>query len=145
VDPIRHPVDAELEPCGAGPRELRLAATALPAAVARCRSQVRAFAVRHGVRAGDDVELAVSEAVTNAVLHAYAGAEPGEVRVFAERVGQRVVIVVEDDGAGLSPRADSPGLGLGLMVISEVALDFHVGAGERGVGTRVELSFAVAG
>ena len=79
------------------------------------------------------------------VLHAYAGAEPGEVRVFAERVGQRVVIVVEDDGAGLSPRADSPGLGLGLMVISEVALDFHVGAGERGVGTRVELSFAVAG
>ena len=66
------------------------------------------------------VKLAVSEAVTNAVVHAYVGAEqPGEVRVDApRRATTDVLVTVSDDGCGMVPRLDSPGLGVGLPFIA---------------------------
>ena len=55
--------------------ELRTQAT--PAAVPGVRRAVVDFAELHGVGVGPDVALAVSEAITNAVLHAYRdGAAP---------------------------------------------------------------------
>lgn len=68
-----------------------------------------------------DVALAVSEAVTNAVHHAYRDTEPGEVRVQVELFEDELELVVEDDGGGIRPRPDSPGLGLGLPLIATVA------------------------
>jgi hypothetical protein len=58
------------------------------------------------------VGLVISEAVTNVVLHAYRGGEPGAVRVKAWVEADLVTLVVGDDGIGMSPNPDSPGLGM---------------------------------
>jgi stage II sporulation protein AB (anti-sigma F factor) len=70
-----------------------------------------------------DLRLAISEAVTNAVVHAYRTRElPGTVTVTVDVTSDQLVeAVVRDDGIGMSARADSPGLGLGLGLIASVA------------------------
>lgn len=88
-----------------------------------------------------DVELAVSEAVSNVVTHAYIeDAEPGEFRIAVEWSPDEVEIVVEDDGRGLLPWIDSPGLGLGLPLIARLADRFDTRA-EPGRGTRLCMWF----
>ena len=68
------------------------------------------------------VALAVSEACTNVVLHAYRGEEaPGTMTVVVEKVGEYVCVTVLDEGLGIVPRHDSPGMGLGLPLISQFA------------------------
>jgi serine/threonine-protein kinase RsbW len=61
----------------------------------------------------DAVRLAVSEAVTNVVLHAYRDSS-GSVHVSADLAGSELWVLIADDGCGLRPVADSPGLGMGL-------------------------------
>ena len=83
------------------------------------RRLVRAYAARHG--AGADVlaalALCVSEAVSNVVVHAYRALdEPGEVEVEAHKPNGYLCLYVRDQGSGLAPRVDSPGLGLGLSI-----------------------------
>ena len=72
--------------------QLRRSLPAVPASVPVLRAAVAEFVVSVGVR-GDSVhavKLAVSEAVTNAVMHAYVDAEePGEVRVATCRAMER--------------------------------------------------------
>jgi serine/threonine-protein kinase RsbW len=66
-----------------------------------------------------DVRLAVTEAATNAVIHAYAETE-GELRVTAAMHDGELTIVIGDTGPGLVERQNSPGLGLGLALIAKV-------------------------
>jgi serine/threonine-protein kinase RsbW len=66
-----------------------------------------------------DVRLAVTEAATNAVVHAYAEAE-GELSVTAAMRDGELTIVIGDTGSGLVERHDSPGLGVGLALIAKV-------------------------
>src|SRR3954451_11895561 len=90
-----------------------------------------------------DIALAVTEATTNAVLHAYRDtAQPGPVTVTAERLDDHVCLYVRDEGSGLAPRVDSPGLGLGLGLIAQVADSADVRAPETG-GTEVVMRFSV--
>ena len=90
-----------------------------------------------------DIALAVTEATTNVVLHAYRDREhPGSVTIRAERVDSLVCISVLDEGTGLAPRVDSPGLGLGLGLIAQVADSADVRAPESG-GTEVVMRFSV--
>ncbi len=108
------------------------------------RREVKACAGGHGVADPDAVALAVSEALSNAVVHAYVDApEPGDVEVTVRRLrGNGVEVVVCDDGRGMIPRADSPGLGLGLPLVA--MLSDHVDTQARpGGGTRVCMHFAV--
>ena len=94
----------------------------LPAAATsprRARDAVRSMVTRPAV--ADRPVLAVSEAVSNAVAHAYRTGDAGSVRVFGDLAGGVLTLIVEDDGAGLVPRPDSPGPGLGLPVIATVA------------------------
>jgi anti-sigma regulatory factor (Ser/Thr protein kinase) len=85
-----------------------------------------------------DVRLAVTEAATNAVIHAYAEAE-GELTVRAA-VGQgELAIVIGDTGPGLVERNDSPGLGLGLSLIASVAERLRIVNDAR--GTQVHMAF----
>ena len=109
------------------------------------RAEIKAFAAQHGAADPDAVALAVSEAVTNAVVHAYADApEPGEIEVIAQRVGDdRLEIFVCDDGRGMLPRHDSPGVGLGLPLVATLAESFEVQA-RTGGGTQVRMAFAAA-
>ena len=48
-----------------------------------------------------DIKTAVSEAVTNAIIHGYTSAE-GQVRLFCEVTGMQVMIRVEDAGVGIA-------------------------------------------
>ena len=106
------------------------------------RRDVAAFAGRAGM--GDDgigdIQLAVSEAATNAVVHAYRETE-GQLHVAARVDGEELVVVVCDTGSGLAPRSDSPGLGLGMPLMASVTLRFHVVS--QGAGTEVHMTFAL--
>lgn len=48
----------------------------------------------------DDVKTAVSEAVTNAVIHGYQGGE-GIITIESEIEGQEITIVIKDTGVGI--------------------------------------------
>jgi anti-sigma regulatory factor (Ser/Thr protein kinase) len=68
------------------------------------------------------VGIVVSEAVANAVMHAYRDrTEPGQVRVSVEVGDERLELAVSDDGIGMGPRVDSPGAGLGLPLMAGFA------------------------
>ena len=109
--------------------------------VAGVRESVVQFARANGVpdRLLDDLRLAISEAITNAVVHAFRGREqPGTITVTVDvTAGEIAEVVVSDDGTGLNPRPDSPGLGLGLPLISRVA--DQVEHRETGDGAGFEL------
>jgi anti-sigma regulatory factor (Ser/Thr protein kinase) len=115
---------------------------AAPASVRQARADVIAQAAGAGVPQDlfPRIMLAVSEAVTNAVLHAYAGHEPGEVHVSTANQSGAFEVVVLDDGQGLVPRPDSPGLGLGLPIVSKVTDELDVSVDEHH-GTRVSMRF----
>ena len=87
------------------------------------------------------VALAVSETVTNAVVHAYADHERGQVRVTCRADGERFVVEVVDEGAGIWLREDSPGIGHGLAVVGAVAHALSIGPGPDGRGTAVTMAF----
>jgi serine/threonine-protein kinase RsbW/stage II sporulation protein AB (anti-sigma F factor) len=87
-----------------------------------------------------DVGLVVSEGVTNVVNHAYVDADPGEVRVRVDILGEELQLTIEDDGKGMTPRPDSPGLGLGLPLIATVSERFDTRT-EPGGGTRLCVWF----
>ncbi|HEX7298691.1 MAG TPA: ATP-binding protein [Solirubrobacteraceae bacterium] len=120
--------------------ELRLHAS--PAAVPGVRRAVVDFAELHGVGYAPDVALAVSEAVTNVVLHGYRDGAAGDVRVVACAEPDRLVVVVRDYGCGMSPHPDSPGLGLGLSVIGRLTTEMHIERPDDGGGTRLRMHFA---
>lgn len=89
------------------------------------------------------INLAVSEAATNAVQHAYrdrAAAEAGDVHVVVRACDDLLVVRLEDDGMGPMPRNDSPGLGLGLCLMAHETAGFEIRKGTAG-GTEVVLRF----
>jgi anti-sigma regulatory factor (Ser/Thr protein kinase) len=90
------------------------------------------------------VKLAVSEALTNVVLHAYPDDDPGPVVVTALVDGDVVEVTITDEGRGMVPRADSPGVGLGLPIIAQLAAAVEISHG-AGDGTRLRMSFEAAG
>jgi serine/threonine-protein kinase RsbW len=106
------------------------------------RHAVRAFLSTRGIdpRALSDVLLAVSEVVTNCVVHAYRGQPGGRVDLEARRTGNRLLLSVADDGAGMAPRHDSPGLGLGLPLVGRIARRVDIRA-QAGGGTLVSMWF----
>jgi serine/threonine-protein kinase RsbW/stage II sporulation protein AB (anti-sigma F factor) len=119
---------------------------AVPASVPALRGEVANFVIAAGVREPllTSVKLAVSEAVTNAVVHAYVGAmHPGAVRVAAWLEGDRLLVEVSDDGRGMMPRLDSPGLGIGLPFIADTADTLDIGSSARG-GAQLRMTFALA-
>ncbi len=86
-----------------------------------------------------DVKLAVTEACTNVVVHAYPeGDGPMEV-VTVIRDG-RLAIAVRDEGRGMLPRPDSPGLGLGLPLIATLSETLELGRAEDD-RTEVRMTF----
>ncbi len=69
-----------------------------------------------------DVALAVSEACTNVVEHAYREQEtPGTLSICAQQHGSALEIVVSDEGSGVRPRDDSPASGWGMALMAAVA------------------------
>jgi anti-sigma regulatory factor (Ser/Thr protein kinase) len=86
-------------------------------------------------------KLAVSEAVTNAVMHAYVGApQPGAVSLDATFAGDSLLVEVADEGSGMMPRLDSPGLGVGLPLIADTTDALDIDCTPLG-GTVLRMSF----
>ena len=121
---------------------LRRSIPADPSAPSAARKAVKDFLGSNGADPGAlaDVLLAVSEAVTNCVVHAYRGQPGGTVDLEARRTGDRLLLSVTDDGTGMSPRVDSPGLGLGLPLVGRIAERVDITA-QAGGGTVVSMSF----
>ena len=91
-----------------------------------------------------DLALAVTEAVSNAVTHAFECPEHGSIEVMAEvLVPDTLRVTVTDDGAGMQPDPGSDGLGLGLSLIGLVSSGFEIRAA-RPHGTSVRMNFPLA-
>jgi len=92
----------------------------------------------------DAISVVVSEAVTNAVLHAYRDRErPGDVHVRARLEHDGVEISISDDGLGLRPRPDSPGVGFGMPLIADLADRVEISYAHP--GTRIAAHFTLMG
>lgn len=89
-----------------------------------------------------DLRLAVTEACTNVVVHAYPDGQEGPLEVQAALAGQHLTVVVRDEGEGIGPRPDSPGLGLGLPLIASLADTVQLGRDEEG-RTEVRMGFSL--
>jgi anti-sigma regulatory factor (Ser/Thr protein kinase) len=91
-----------------------------------------------------DIKLAVTEACTNVVVHAYPDRDDGPLGVQAILDERTLTIVVTDEGRGVLPRADSPGLGLGLPLIATLAESLELGTGDN-QQTEVRMTFDLDG
>jgi stage II sporulation protein AB (anti-sigma F factor) len=114
-----------------------------PEEVSRIRHAIADYTRSQGLshEVVDDVSLAVSEVVSNAVVHAFPdGRSDGEITIMATLNGEELTVRVVDDGVGLSPRVDSPGAGLGLAIAGKVARRMVVECPQRG-GTEVRMTF----
>jgi serine/threonine-protein kinase RsbW len=121
--------------------DLELTLPARPENVAVARHAIGGFAdvVEMPDQTLADVKLAVTEACTNVVVHAYPNADgPMGLRASVEEGILRVVVI--DEGRGILPRADSPGLGLGLPLIATLAESLELGTGTN-EETEVRMSF----
>jgi serine/threonine-protein kinase RsbW len=118
---------------------------ATPEHVRDARTRVAELASRAGASLAllDRVRLAVTEAVSNVVVHGYRGSAPGPVTVVAEAQDDQLRVVVRDDGRGIGSRPDSRGAGLGLPLIAEVAESVSFCTGQDGRGTVLAMTFAL--
>jgi anti-sigma regulatory factor (Ser/Thr protein kinase) len=118
---------------------------ARPQSIAPLRHAVVDLARANGASDGEleDIAIAVSEAVTNVVLHAYTGHDaPGALTVQAWMDGRRLHVAVCDEGVGMLSPADNPGLGFGLSVIHRIAARVDVEDAHPGV--RLRMIFTIA-
>jgi serine/threonine-protein kinase RsbW len=87
----------------------------------------------------DDIRLAVTEACTNVVRHAYGGGN-GTIDVAVRRNGPALEVVVADAGRGDGPSPDVSGPGLGLPLMAELADSLRIER-DADAGSRLVMSF----
>ena len=114
--------------------------------VPRARRALAGFAAAAGVTEEqlECIRLVVSEAVSNAVLHAYDG-DGGEIQVTAAVVPGELWILIADDGFGLrAEHSDNRGLGLGLGWLAQFSDGLTLVTRSSG-GLEVRLRFDLLG
>jgi anti-sigma regulatory factor (Ser/Thr protein kinase) len=124
--------------------ELKLPARAENVAVVRHAFGGLAEALSVDEQTLADIKLAVTEACTNVVIHAYEPHEDGSLEVDASIRDRRLKVVIRDRGRGIVPRPDSPGLGLGLPLIATLAESLELGKDEQD-NTEVRMTFVLDG
>jgi len=87
----------------------------------------------------DDIRLAVTEACTNVVRHAY-GEGDGTIEVVVRPQAGALEVTVADSGRGIGPSPDTTGPGLGLPLIAALA-DSLVIERSASAGSRLVMSF----
>lgn len=125
--------------------DVELILPAEPESVGLARQMVRGILDSLGwsEESRTDISIAVTEACTNSVLHAYPdGGEDREFEVHAWVQPESLVVAVRDNGQGITPRVPSPaaGLGLGLPLILAIG-DEVAFASDDGV-TEVRMTFS---
>ncbi|EKQ50356.1 MULTISPECIES: anti-sigma F factor [unclassified Clostridium] len=97
----------------------------------------------------NDVKTAVSEAVTNSIIHGYENKEDGLIRIEAEIYENEIIIVISDKGVGIdnieqameplyTSRPDLERSGMGFTVMETFMDELEVES-EKGIGTKVVI------
>ena len=96
-----------------------------------------------------DLKLALTEAASNSVRHAYGDKDAGVVDISYQLFSDRLVIEVTDEGEGFDP-AEAEGNaaelsegGLGIAIIRAIADDVEFGARPGGKGSRLRFEKAL--
>ncbi len=88
-----------------------------------------------------DVRVALSEACSNAIVHAYRDRPPGPMRVALTAAADGVMVEVADEGAWIDPdQGAGPGLGLGLPLMAALSQSLQID-GTPGRPTTVRMRF----
>lgn len=113
--------------------------------IAPLRHAVVDLARRHGADEAVQIDLglAVGEACANVVVHAYPPGDVGVLVLQARVDGGELTVSVIDQGQGVMPRADGPGLGLGLPLIANLASRLELQDGPGGAGTELVMTFVL--
>ena len=121
--------------------DVRLTLPARPENVAVIRHVLGAFAEALDLPEDvvEDMRLAVTEACTNVVRHAYEG-ELGMIDIVVRPSGDRLELMVIDHGRGMGNSADTGGPGLGLPLIAALAESVRIEAGSPR-GSRLAMLF----
>lgn len=96
-----------------------------------------------------DIKTAVSEAVTNAIIHGYENREDGRVRIDSALIGNEIEIIISDFGIGIenieeareplyTSRPDLERSGMGFTVMESFMDSLEVYS-EKNKGTRVVI------
>jgi serine/threonine-protein kinase RsbW len=88
-----------------------------------------------------DIRLAVTEACTNVVRHAYDGDLAGPIDVVVQTAGDHLHVTVSDRGRGMGPSPDVDGPGLGLPLIAALADSIEIQEAPIR-GNQLRMSFA---
>jgi len=122
--------------------EIKLHCPSEPGSVTKLRHRAASFAAEQGANADlvADVNLAVSEAVTNAVKYAERGGEGGDLEFSAAAVGDWLELRLTDKGENFG-KGSPDGLGLGLTIIARLCDDLKIV--QEGKGTSVLMRFAL--
>ena len=117
-----------------------------PSAVSQLRRRAAEFASTAGAseEVTQAIALAVSETVTNAVVHAYDADDRGQVRVRCHANGEHFIVEVGDEGAGIGSGHGYPGIGHGLAMVGALAQTLDIAPGPHGRGTVVMMVFGPA-
>ena len=96
-----------------------------------------------------DLKLALTEAASNSVRHAYGDEDAGVVDISYQLFSDRLVIEVRDEGEGFDP-AEAEGNaaelsegGLGIAIIRAIADEVEFGAQPGGKGSRLRFEKAL--
>ncbi|MDO8214042.1 ATP-binding protein [Conexibacter sp. CPCC 206217] len=126
-----------------GSPEVRFSLPAVPANVALVRQALAGLAdsLHLDAARAADMKIAITEACTNAVVHAYENHDgPLDVTMAVDH--DRLVLSVRDRGHGLRPlpsEGDGPPLGFGLALIASLSDEFGIAGGRY--GTEVRIAF----
>jgi len=123
--------------------DVKLTLPARPENVSVIRHVLGAFAeaLRLPDELVEDLRLAVTEACTNVVRHAYPQEVPGPVEITIRPSEDAVSVVVADHGRGIGSSSDTNGPGLGLPLIAAIADEVELQP-VAGGGSRVAMTFA---
>ena len=131
-------------PAGLLSSDIHLTLPARPENVAVVRHVLGALSDALGlpVALTEDIRLAVTEACTNVVRHAYPD-DDGAIDVVVRTEGAALEVIVADAGRGMGPSPDTSGPGLGLPLIAALTDSVRV---ERTThaGSRMTMSFVRA-
>ena len=103
----------------------------------------------------DDIKTAVSEAVTNCIVHGYEKQDDGIITIKVQTEGDKAIITIADEGVGISdieqaitpfyttkPDADRSGMGFTLM---QSFMDEFEVLSEENKGTTIVMTKIIGG
>jgi serine/threonine-protein kinase RsbW len=133
-------------------RQVRLTIPARPEYITLCRLALTGLSAlrQFSDELLADLKLALTEACSNSVRHAYGDDDAGVVEIVYDLRPDRLVIEVTDEGEGFDPETadkaadDLSEGGLGIAIIRAIADEVEIGTRANGKGSRLRFEKALA-